>query len=105
MGIQHTLKAAIDAGATGVSVYCISCVNSKTFNPEHALEHWGADATFPEIARRSKCSRCKRQASSAAPNWPTIDNRAGAPTDIPQGWENAEYDNPSRLPPRGRQIE
>lgn len=105
MGIKHTLKAAIEAGATGVSVYCISCINSKTFDPDHALALWDADASFPEIARRCKCSRCKRQASSAAPNWPTIDNRSGAPTDIPQGWEKVNCDNPNRLPPRAVQTE
>ena len=105
MGIKHTLKTAMDAGATGVGVYCISCVNSKNFDPDDALKLWGADASFPEIARRSKCTRCKRQASSAAPNWPTIGNRAGAPTDIPLGWENANYDNPHRLPPRSMPTE
>lgn len=105
MATKHTLKAAIDAGATGVSIYCISCVNSKDFVPDHALQLWGADATFPEIARRCKCSRCDRQASSAAPNWPTIDDRAGAPIDIPQDWENAAYDNPNRLPPRAARTE
>jgi hypothetical protein len=68
------------------------------------LKLWGGEATFPEIARRSRCRRCKRQASSAAPNWPTIDHRAGAPTDIPPGWENAHYDNPNRLPPRAMQT-
>lgn len=101
MTIKHTLKAAIDAGATSIRVYCKDCINSKPFSPDHALELWGTDATFPEIARRSKCKRCKQQATSAAPIWPTLSNCAGrARENIPEGWEDVSYDNPNRPPGR-----
>lgn len=94
--VKHTLKAAIDAGATNVGVYCISCPNSKHYTAARALELWGTDATFPDIARRSKCSKCKRQASQAAPGWPPIDGRAGAPSSKPDEWRDVETRNLQR---------
>lgn len=97
--MKHNLKAAIDAGAEGVTVYCISCVNSKTFSSDHALELWGTDATFPEIARRSKCSKCKRQASEAAPNWPPRSPERPWESSVkPKGWEDLKTKNPARFP-------
>lgn len=101
MAIKHTLGAAIEAGAEHITVYCISCVNSKEFKPDHALELWGTHATFPEIARRSKCRKCKRQASQAAPSWPPASRvRGGEPGVKPKGWENLATKNPSRLSKR-----
>lgn len=95
--VQHTLKAAIDAGADQIGVYCISCTNSRHLTPAHALELFGTHATFPEIARRSRCNICKRQASQAAPHWPASDGRAGAPSIVPRGWENVDTVNRNRL--------
>jgi hypothetical protein len=98
MGIKHTLGAAVAAGAETINVYCITCINSKAYRPEQALELWGSAATFPEIARRSKCSKCKRQASQAAPHWPpTSRGRGGEPGVTPKGWENVQTENPARF--------
>lgn len=99
MTIKHTLQAAIEAGAEGVTVFCISCVNSKSFDAAHALELWGTHASFPEIARRARCGKCRRQASEAAPNWPQMNTgRGGEPAVKPNGWENLTTRNPARLP-------
>lgn len=97
MAEKRTLKAAVDAGAEGVMVFCISCPNSKEFTAEHALELWGTQATFPEIARRSKCGRCRQQASEAAPQWPHQDGIISAPRVIPAEWDGLDTRNPARF--------
>lgn len=55
MKFKPTLQAAIDWGATGVSVYCRRCARSKRFAANDALDPFGTHATFPEIERRSRC--------------------------------------------------
>jgi hypothetical protein len=99
--MKHTLKAAIDAGVERISVYCITCVNSRDFTPDHALELWGTEATFPEIARRAKCRKCGQHASQAAPGWPpSVPGERSSPAAIPKGWENLETENRLRIPKR-----
>lgn len=87
MPLTKTLKAAIDAGALGVTVYCRACAKSRRFTAEDALERWGTHATFPEIARRARCRDCGRRAFEAAPAWP-MRSRATGPDaeDMPEGW-------------------
>jgi hypothetical protein len=87
MTFKRTLQAAITRGAEGVTVYCRSCAHSKKFTAADALDRWGTDASFPEIARRSKCGKCGKPAFEAAPNWPTRTGAGGPPmTQVPVDW-------------------
>ncbi|MFT3727848.1 MAG: hypothetical protein QM759_08505 [Terricaulis sp.] len=92
--MKHTLQAAIDAGAKGIALYCITCPNSTRLRAETALKLWSPDLTFPEIAQKSRCRQCGREASAAAPQWPTFNNIRNAPPLVPAGWEKVSYDNP-----------
>lgn len=99
MSIKHTLGAAVEAGADSIGVYCIGCSRGHWLTPEHALELWGTHATFPEIARRSKCQQCKQRASQAAPHWPPASRvRGGEPSVTPPGWEGVLTCNWERFP-------
>lgn len=79
----------MDAGALGIVVYCNYCPNSQQFSMAHALVLWGPDATFPEVAARARCSKCRELATGALPKWPYRKSAWGpAIQDVPSGWDN-----------------
>lgn len=84
MAVRPTLGAALERGATGITVYCRSCSTSRSFTADQARANWSLDLTFAEIAARSR-HRCGLVAFEAAPDWPPKPN-APQNRDVPDDW-------------------
>lgn len=93
---ERTLGEAAAAGANQISVHCAPCWYSKTFPIEQALTLWKPELRFSEIAQHAKCSRCRKQATAAAAQWPGVSDTPNAPSTKPDEWKDLETRNPNR---------
>jgi hypothetical protein len=65
-----TILDAFTSGASGVSIYCRPCSRTVRLTIDKASITYGPNATFPEIAKRSRCSACGKRPEDARPHYP-----------------------------------
>lgn len=65
-----TLVEAFCSGAKGVTLWCIPCNRTVRLTMDQATVTYGPEATFPDIARRSRCKVCGSKSIDARPHYP-----------------------------------